>query len=211
MLINNGDKLVVKKDVAEFLKEGSIVEVVDVNEGGFIAFAFGDELLHKGMMSMSECEEYFEKYEEPKKEAPTITPERIEEIMNNSEVYVDTVFDKCTVVTCKLPNGFVITESSACVSPENYNEDTGFDICMERIVNKVWELEGYKLQSELYEAEMELLGTEECPYDCNECPCDGCDEEELTNEEDEELKIADESDCEDCDDYDCPLNPNYSN
>lgn len=204
-MLVKGDKLVVTKDVAEFLKKGSIVEVVNVDESGFVSFAFGDGFIHKGLMTKSECEEHFEKYVEPTKVAPTVTPEMIEEIMNNAEVHVETVFDKCTIVSCKLPNGFVVTESSACVSPENYDEDMGFEICMERIVNKVWELEGYKLQSELYEAKMELLGTEECPYDCDECPCTGCDDE-CDCEEDE---YEEEFDCDDCEEYDCTLNPHY--
>ena len=50
-----------------------------------------------------------------------------------------------------LKNGFVIVESSSCVSPENYDADIGKEICRERALNKIWELEGYKLQSKLYQ------------------------------------------------------------
>lgn len=70
--------------------------------------------------------------------APTVTSERIDEIMNNSIFNAYTVFDKCTVVSCQLPNGFIIVESSACVSPENYDEKMCIDICMEKITDKVW-------------------------------------------------------------------------
>lgn len=80
----------------------------------------------------------------------TVTQEHISDLLNRSEVEVRTVFGKCTVVSVKLPNGFVITENSACVDPVNYNEKLGASICMERIENKLWELEGYKLQHERY-------------------------------------------------------------
>lgn len=81
----------------------------------------------------------------------TVTQEQIISIMKASTVEVQTVLEKCTVVTCQLPNGFIIVESSACVDSANYNEDLGRKICMDRIINKVWELEGYKLQSKIHE------------------------------------------------------------
>ena len=190
MLVNKGDKLIVTKDVATFLRKGEVVEVVDV-EGDMISFVFGDGM-HKGLMNFAECEAHFEKYVEPKKEAPMITEGRITWLVENSELNVQTVFDKCTIVTCKLPNGFVIVESSACVSPDNYDLDMGIEICMDKISNKIWELEGYKLQNELYEEE------NECPYgcdDCDECPC-----EEDCEEKDECLDT--DLDCYDCEHYD---------
>jgi hypothetical protein len=76
-----------------------------------------------------------------------VTKDQIDEILENSKVEIQTVLDKCTLVVCQLPNGFIIVESSACVDPANYDLDLGVEICMKRITNKVWELEGYKLQS----------------------------------------------------------------
>lgn len=148
MLVNKGDKLIVTKDVANFLRKGEVVEVIDIN-GDMISFVFGDGM-HKGLMNFAECEAHFTKYVEPKV-VPTVTEEMIEDIINHSNITVDTIFEKCTVVSCRLPNGFVIVESSACVSPENYDEEMGVDICMGKIIDKIWELEGYKLQDELYQ------------------------------------------------------------
>lgn len=195
MLVNKGDKLIVTKDVASFLRKGDIVEVVDV-EDDIIAFAFGEEFMHKGVMNTVECETHFTKYVEPKKVEPTVTEEMIEDIIKNSDIEIETVFNKCTIVTCKLPNGFIIVESSACVSPENYDEEIGFEICMNKIVNKIWELEGYKLQCELYNKNEEV----ECPCncDCGDCPCsEECYEED---EEDEHI-YNDNLDCNNCDNY----------
>ena len=78
-----------------------------------------------------------------------VTQEEIDELIKNAEIDVKTVFEKCTLVTVKLANGFVITESSACVDKANYDENMGKEICLERIKNKLWELEGYKLQCKL--------------------------------------------------------------
>jgi hypothetical protein len=195
-MLTNGDKLMVIKDVAHFLKEGDIVEVVNVTDNGIISFAFGDNLMHMGMMSNDECAVHFKKIEEEEeKTAPTITQEYIDEIMENSEFVVNTVFDKCTVVACRLPNGFVIVESSACVSPENYDKDKGVEVCIEKIENKIWELEGYRLQQWMYE------NTCCCNECCDECCCDE-DEDEFDECLDTDL------DCFDCDDYSCEFNPN---
>lgn len=81
----------------------------------------------------------------------SITQEDIDKLLTEAEVGVATVHDKCTMVSVKLKNGFIITESSACVDPANYDVETGFNICMDRIANKLWELEGYALQKKLYE------------------------------------------------------------
>lgn len=55
-----------------------------------------------------------------------------------------------TLVQCVLVNGFVITESSACVDPANYDEKIGADICMSKIKDKIWFLLGFLLQSAVY-------------------------------------------------------------
>lgn len=81
----------------------------------------------------------------------TVSVNKIEGILRRAEIKVETIFDKCTVVTAKLANGFIITESSACVDVANYDVDLGSHICIERIKNKLWELEGYKLQCEVSE------------------------------------------------------------
>lgn len=80
---------------------------------------------------------------------PTVEESTIDSIFKQTEFTVDTLYGNTTVVSAKLPNGFVITESSGAVSPENYSEQTGVEICEERIKNKIWELEGYKLASEV--------------------------------------------------------------
>lgn len=83
----------------------------------------------------------------------TVTQKMVDDIFSKAEKKVYTMFDKCTVVCVKLENGFVLTESSACVDPANYNEELGKEICFERIKNKIWELEGYRLQCDIFKEE----------------------------------------------------------
>lgn len=81
----------------------------------------------------------------------TVTQDDIVQLLSEAEAAVSTVHGKCTIVSVKLKNGFVLTESSACVDPANYSEDLGFNECMKRIEDRLWELEGYALQKKLYE------------------------------------------------------------
>lgn len=61
------------------------------------------------------------------------------------------VFEKQCVIVAKMPSGFTIVGESACVDPQNYNEKIGTEIALKRIKEKMWELEGYRLQSTLFE------------------------------------------------------------
>lgn len=57
-----------------------------------------------------------------------------------------TIGRKTTLVLLTLQNGFEVVGTSACVDPENYNQEVGAKFARQRALDKVWELEGYKLQ-----------------------------------------------------------------
>jgi hypothetical protein len=76
-----------------------------------------------------------------------VTKEQVDAIISASKKESVKMGEKSTVVSVTLPNGFVIVESSSCVDSNNYDHEVGIKICMERVENKVWELEGYLLQS----------------------------------------------------------------
>lgn len=79
-----------------------------------------------------------------------VTQEQIMAILSKAEKIVQhRVFGKCTVVMVKLPNGFVIVESTGCVDPANYDETIGERECMAKIEAKVWAMEGYVLANRL--------------------------------------------------------------
>lgn len=72
-----------------------------------------------------------------------VFPEQIDAILDAAEITTEDRFDSVTVVHAKLPYGFIITETSACIDPANYDQSIGAEICMKRVRDKVWELEGY--------------------------------------------------------------------
>ena len=98
------------------------------------------------------------------------------------------------MVTAKLKNGFVLTADSACVDPANYDKRMGERICLEHIANKLWELEGYRLQWDVFNKEnrkgtapglddetldemrTRLKGAREIVELANECGRQVCDE-----------------------------------
>lgn len=127
----------------------------------------------------------------------TVTQSVIDELMESCDIAVTTAFDKCTIVACKLPNGFVIVESSSCVDPANYDKDMGVDICMKNIERKLWELEGYLLQNKLYfdgvsfDDKADDADDLECDGDCENCDLFDRDDDDAEDEKDEKPKHTD--------------------
>ena len=80
-----------------------------------------------------------------------VTQEQIDSLLKNATIEVQTILNKCTIVVVQLKNGFILTESSACVDPDNYDEKIGVEICLEHIENRLWEINGYALQKKFYE------------------------------------------------------------
>lgn len=56
---------------------------------------------------------------------------------------------KTVVAMATLENGYEVVASSACVHPNDFVLEVGSKIAKERVVSKVWELEGYLLQEKL--------------------------------------------------------------
>lgn len=81
----------------------------------------------------------------------SVTEDQIDELLWASTVSVSKVGDNTTLVFCTLPCGWRFVESSSCVDPDNYDHELGKNICMKRIKEKLWELEGYRLMNELHE------------------------------------------------------------
>lgn len=59
---------------------------------------------------------------------------------------------KTTICNLYLQNGFTVRGESACVDPANFDKNIGEKIAYENAVDKVWQLEGYLLQENLYRA-----------------------------------------------------------
>lgn len=67
----------------------------------------------------------------------------IDEIIEKSEIKTCTYFGNCLVMAAKLPNGYVVVTSSGCIDPKNYSREIGKEICMRKLRDQVWALEGY--------------------------------------------------------------------
>ena len=80
-----------------------------------------------------------------KTDRPSISAEMVDNFI--LETWTQTAGDKTTIVRALLRNGFEIVEASSCVSPENYDEAMGREICIKKIKDKVWMLLGFLLQT----------------------------------------------------------------
>mgnify|MGYP001620418866 FL=1 len=78
-------------------------------------------------------------------ERPSISQEMVDSFI--LETWTQTAGNKTTIVRAMLRNGFELVEASSCVSPENYDEKMGRDICMRKIRDRVWYLLGFLLQT----------------------------------------------------------------
>ena len=81
--------------------------------------------------------------------APRLSPEKIDAVI------VDKTFtvlpsNKCMVCEITLKNGFTVRGESAAVSKENFDEEIGQKISFKNARDKVWQLEGYLLQENLF-------------------------------------------------------------
>lgn len=53
-----------------------------------------------------------------------------------------------TVCAITLKNGFVVVGDSACIDPRKFDEEIGRQVAFDDAIEKVWELEGYRMKSE---------------------------------------------------------------
>ena len=72
-----------------------------------------------------------------------VTAELVREIMENSEIDIDTIDETTTVVKCVLPNNYTIIETSSCINAYEYSEEIGANKCLRKIEAQVWELLGF--------------------------------------------------------------------
>ncbi|WP_051591228.1 Gp49 family protein [Bacillus sp. UNC438CL73TsuS30] len=75
-----------------------------------------------------------------------ITLADIDSMMENAQIEIVELFGKCTMVAVQFANGFVLTESTTCQDAAYYNKDTNTQNCLDRIKQRITELEGYKFQ-----------------------------------------------------------------
>lgn len=80
--------------------------------------------------------------------APRVTKEFIEEQISYT-VY-QLAFKTVTICNIALKNGFSVRGESACVNPENYNEQIGKTIAYKNAFDKLWAFYGFMLAEDQF-------------------------------------------------------------
>ena len=79
---------------------------------------------------------------------PRVTPQDVEDAIAKVAFYVFP--DTClTVCNLTLTNGFSTVGYSACVHPENFDQEIGETVAFRNAKNEIWVLLGFRLQDEL--------------------------------------------------------------
>ena len=56
-----------------------------------------------------------------------------------------------TICAITLKNGFTVVGDSACIDPENFDHRIGEQVAYNNAFEKIWQLEGYRIKSQLAE------------------------------------------------------------
>ncbi|WP_266032381.1 Gp49 family protein [Brucella intermedia] len=85
--------------------------------------------------------------------APRVTPEHIDSLIVDKTF---TVLPSGKVMVCEitLKNGFTVRGEASAVSKENFNEEIGRKVSFDKARAQIWPLEGYRLQNDLYIANL---------------------------------------------------------
>ena len=77
-----------------------------------------------------------------------IPEEEIDEIIKQSTEKVWEPFPGITIVAWQLPSGFVISDQSGCINPDEYDRNLGLKYAREKLKTQVWQYEGYRRKVE---------------------------------------------------------------
>lgn len=150
--VNSVNKFVAIKESWIFDK-GTIVELKGVDDNNIVSFTFNDGKSN-GFMDTNTFKEYFKLVENK----PSVDESGCEvnyddvcDIIEKSNFEIKVVDDDIVVIYGKLPNGFTFVESFYCQSAhEKIDEDFVYDIYNNKIVDKIFELESYRIKEENY-------------------------------------------------------------
>mgnify|MGYP003438814957 FL=1 len=82
----------------------------------------------------------------------TISENDIKKIIK--EVIYTIIGQKTTICLLILENDFEVVGTSACVDKNNFNKEVGEKLAYEKAFEKIWELEGYRLQFKIGEKQI---------------------------------------------------------
>lgn len=84
----------------------------------------------------------------------SLTPQDIENCIASEEY--STVGNKTTVCVLTLKNGFEVVGTASPVDPADYSLEKGKEPARRRAIDRLWELEGYRVTCEKHNAEEQL-------------------------------------------------------
>jgi hypothetical protein len=88
--------------------------------------------------------------------APRVTEKELEANIKSIE-YVDGIGGRLTFCILTLQNGFLVMGESACVSPENFDQEIGRRYAYQQAYDKIWALMGYELRERLHRDQMRAV------------------------------------------------------
>lgn len=113
------------------------------------------------------------------KTAPRVTPAALKAVIASTHFFTaadavhyngggptvapDPALSLLTICVLVLRNGFTVTGTSACASPENFDAEIGKNIALQNAENQIWPLEGYLLKQRLYDQTL----TAQAPTTCS--------------------------------------------
>lgn len=158
--INKNDEVYAKKELKMFgnvfAKEGDCFKVYDMNDKHVKITSDKIDLF---LDTNTFYEHFKKKVVENKKEdnVPSFDMDKnVQNILDWSEFDKYTAFGKQIAMSCKLPNGFIITEHA------NTEKE-----CVEKIKRKIEELETYRIMTDEYEYQCWM--DDVCCCDCDDC------------------------------------------
>ena len=80
----------------------------------------------------------------------SLNEEKLESLVERIYYYrvPDTTVTICAIT---LKNGFTVVGESACIDPDNFNHSIGEQVAYNNAFEKIWQLEGYRIKSQLAE------------------------------------------------------------
>ena len=79
----------------------------------------------------------------------SVTPQSIQAILDDATKEFTHTNDKLTTVVVVLKSGFIMTGESFCANPEYFDKDKGEEYSLDKVRDKLWELENYRYASEV--------------------------------------------------------------
>lgn len=125
------------QDYETEIKSGLGILTNDIKDGYIVTDQYGEKSWHE--------KEIFEQNAiAVPGDGTTVT----QEVVDNFIVKYETtkLGEKTTLVRVDTISGFEIIETSTCVDPNNYDEQIGTSICLERAKDKLWCYIGFLLQ-----------------------------------------------------------------